>query len=155
MRFDLKSRTEKEVKAGAWFIELAVSPDSKKLAYLVSVRPGAASYLAVIPAAGGEAHEVFRGSPWIDGSRYSALSWTPDGRYLVFVRGSAAEHESGLWRVPVAGGPAEPLGISFRSQIKSPAIHPGGRRMIFGASDNSDGEVWTLENFLPELARKQ
>jgi Tol biopolymer transport system component len=154
VRFQLETRTEKELKAGAWYIELAVSPDSKQLAYLVQVRPGAASYLALMPAAGGEAREVFRASDWIDGSRYSALSWTPDGRHLVFVRGSASERESVLWQVPAAGGQAEPLGISFRGKIKSPDIHPDGRRIVFGASDNSAGEVWALENFLPEFARR-
>lgn len=155
VRFDLESHAETELRKGEWFIELAVSPDSKQLAYLVSVRPGAASYLAVIPAIGGQPREVFRGTPWIDGSRYSALSWTPDSRNLVFARGSAgAGAPWTLWRVPITGGDPQPLGISFRGQIRSPEFHPDGRKIVFGGSDNADSELWALENFFPKATTK-
>jgi Tol biopolymer transport system component len=153
MRFDLDTRRETELKKGEWFIALAVSPDGKQLAYLVSVRPGAASYLAVMPTAGGESREVFRGSPWMDASRYNTLAWTPDQRYLLFVRGGVADSSPNvLWRVPVAGGQPEQMGVSMQARIRSPQVQPDGRRIFFSANESSGSEVWALENFLPKGA---
>ena len=153
VRFDLDTRRETELKKGEWFISVAVSPDSKQLAYLVSVRPGASSYLGVIPTAGGASREVFRGAPWMDGSRYGALTWTPDQRYLMFVRGGVGNSSPNVaWRVPVTGGPAEQIGVSMNGRIKVPQVHPDGRRLVFGMTDTTPNELWTLENFLPKLA---
>ena len=151
IRYDFDSRRETVLKSDVWAIAVAVSPDSKQLAYLVSVRPGADSYIAVIPSSGGESREVFRGSPWMDGSRYSTLAWTPDGKYLMFVRGGVGDNSPNvLWRVPVAGGQAEQMGLSMLARIKTPQIDPSGRRLYFSATQTGGSEVWALENFLPK-----
>lgn len=153
VRFDIGARRETELKTGEFFIGVAVSPDSKQLAYLVQEQPGAASYLAVMPAAGGPAREIFRGSPWLDASRYNTLAWTPDQRYVLFVRGSAGGAAPNvLWRVPVAGGQAEQMGLTIPGRVKSPQIDPEGRQIFFSANESSPNEVWALENFLPQSA---
>ena len=150
MRFDLDSRRETELKAdNHGFVSLTVSPDGKQLVYLVSVRP-VASYLAMMPSAGGESREVFRGSPWMDGSRFNTLAWTPDQRYLLFVRGVAGDGPNVLWRVPVTGGQPEQMGLSVMGRITSPQVHPDGRRIFFSMNENSGNELWALENFLPK-----
>jgi len=149
VRFDIEARRETELKTSEQFMSLAVSPDGKQLAYLVQT-PGPASYLAVMPAEGGPSREVFRGSPWLDGSRFNTLAWTPNQRYLLFVRGSAGDNAPNvLWRVPVSGGPAEQMGLSMAARIKSPQIHPDGKRILFSAGANGPSEIWALENFLP------
>lgn len=53
---------------------------------------------------------------------------------------------------PVAGGPAEAMGLTMRG-LNSVGMHPDGRRLLFGASDATPKEVWALENFLPKPAR--
>jgi len=151
VRFDIETRRETELKTGEHFMAVAVSPDGKQLAYLVQT-DGPASYLAVIPATGGTSREVLRSSPWVDGSRYT-LAWTPDQRYLLFVRGSAGGNGPNvLWRVPVSGGPAEQMGLSMAAaNIGSPQIHPDGKRIFFASNTKGPNEVWALENFLPAL----
>jgi serine/threonine protein kinase/WD40 repeat protein len=152
MRFDINSHRETELKKNEWFIAVAVSPDGTELAYLKSVRtPGAfASVVEVMPVAGGQSREVFRGEHWLDGSRYNTLAWTPDQRFLLFVRdGGTYRSPSVLWRVSVAGGEPESVGISMEARIKSPRVHPDGKRIAFGAVEQLDNEIWALENFLP------
>ncbi|MBI2186910.1 MAG: PD40 domain-containing protein [Acidobacteria bacterium] len=156
MRFDIDSHREIELKRNEWFISLAVSPDGMQLAYLKSLRaslgnapPGTSpSVVELMPAAGGQSREVFRAEPWLGGGRYNALAWSPDQRFLLVVRDGGPE-QGGLWKVPAAGGEAEKVGISISARIKSPAVHPDGKRMIFAAIDADDNEVWVLENFLP------
>jgi serine/threonine protein kinase len=152
MRFDINSHRETELKKNEWFIAVAVSPDGTELAYLKSVRtPGAfASVVEVMPVAGGRSREMFRGAHWLDGSRYNTLAWTPDQRFLLFVRdGGTYRSPSVLWRVSVMGGEPERVGISLGARIKSPRVHPDGKRIAFGAVEQLDNEIWALENFLP------
>jgi len=147
VRFDIATKRETELKTGEHFMTLAVSPDSKQLGYLVQT-PGPASYLAVMPAEGGLAREVYRGSPWMDGSRFT-LGWSPDQRYLIFARGSAGDNAPNvLWRVPVSGGSAEQMGLSMLGRVGSPQIHPDGKRIFLSANANSPSEIWALDNFI-------
>jgi Tol biopolymer transport system component len=101
-----------------------------------------------MPAAGGQSREVYSSSPWQDSSNVNGLSWTADGKSLLFVK--PQNGETVLWRVPVAGGRPEPTGIARKGQIKSPQMSPDRKQMYFGASEPAPGELWTLENFLPK-----
>ena len=91
------------------------------------------SSVGVIPTAGGEPREVFRGQPWLGNSRYGTLAWTADQRYLLFTRPEGAQNNplvgGPLWRVPVTGGAPEKMGISVPGQLRSPRVHPDGRRL--------------------------
>ena len=85
----------------------------------------------------------------MDGSRYSTLAWTPDGKDLMFARGGVGDNSPNvLWRVPVAGGQGEQMGLSMLARIKTPQIDPSGGRLYFSANQTSGSEVWALENFL-------
>ena len=132
------SGRETELKHGEWFISLAVSPDSKQLAYLGSVRSSATSYLAVMSAEGGSSHEIFRGTPWTGASRSGTLSWTSDQHSLLFVRaGEANASPSVIWRVPTDGGQPERIGISIIGPIKNPQMYADGKQILFSASEVS------------------
>jgi len=149
MRFDLDSKQATELKGNETYIALAVSPDNKQIAYLVSVRPGSESYIAVMPASGGPSREIYRGTPWSDGSRYNTLGWTADQKYVMFVRGAAGDNAPNvLWRVPVQGGQAEQMGLSLPASIRLPQIDPSGQHLYFSANANGPNELWALEHFL-------
>lgn len=156
-RFDIATHSETVLRTGGVINTLAVSPDGKRLAYLVSVQPAdTEAYLAVMPSTGGEEREIFRATPW-GGRRYNSLTWTPDQRSLMFVRSEGGVlGPTVLWRVPVTGGPPEPTGIAVRSGgLESPQIHPDGRRIFFTSNEGGSPEVWALENFLPKTAVKE
>jgi Tol biopolymer transport system component len=132
------------------FIALSVSPDSKQLAYVASIFPGYASYIATTPAAGGPSLELFRDASWLDATRYGTLSWTPDQRFVMFAKGGVSDATPNvIWRVPAMGGPAEQVGLSVNGRIKVPQVDPSGRRLLFSMVDTTPEELWVLENFLP------
>ena len=79
------------------------------------------------------------------------LAWSPDQRYLFFVKpeGGSGDGSKAVWRVPLAGGEAENIGISM-NRIRGLQIHPDGRRLTFDSAISAPQEVWVLENFLPK-----
>lgn len=76
----------------------------------------------------------------------NGLGWTPDNRYVLFVRGDPKAR--GLWRVPVVGGESEPLGLEMAG-LRTPVISPDGGWIAFAAGGNKT-ELWVMENFLPK-----
>jgi Tol biopolymer transport system component len=148
MRFDIETRRESELKnipcCLGEFLSLAVSPDGLQLAMVLGGPAGA--ILEVMPSAGGQPRQVFRpGSLELDaGAPRHALAWTPDQRFLLWVRGD----DRSLWKVPAAGGQAEKVGLPMEN-IKNLAVHPDGRQFVFDAATEAPTrEIWALENFL-------
>ena len=105
-----------------------------------------------MPVEGGESRELFRGNSgeWVGG-----IAWTPDSRHVIFSAGSFSGKLK-LWRVPLSGGAAEPMGVEMNWLANSGiSVHPDGRRIAFHATDGPDrysNELWVMENFLPETA---
>jgi hypothetical protein len=114
VRFDIERREGTELRNLALLappqelVSLAVSPDGMQMA--MTLRGG---FVEVMPAAGGQSREVFRpAAPEIGtGSLRQALSWTPDGRFLLWARG-----DSSLWRVPALGGGGRESGSGHEGQ---------------------------------------
>jgi Tol biopolymer transport system component len=82
------------------------------------------------------------------------LSWSPDGRYILYfdrtsdkLVAGATVKQSELWRIPVAGGPPERLGLTGDT-LNFPALSPDGRSLAFIKLVDRSG-YWALENFLP------
>ena len=144
---DIGTRKETELRTGERFMSLAVSPDGKQLAYLIETRLGVPGYMAVMPAAGGQSREILRGS-------VGRIAWTPDQRYLLFVRGGESGNGTAvLWRVPASGGSPEQMGLSMpAASIGYPQIHPDGKRIFFASNTRASNEVWALEKFLARAA---
>ena len=96
-----------------------------------------------MPASGGMARELFR-EETPGHERYNTLAWTPDQRFLLFAR-----KDSQPWRLSAAGGePQQMLTMSINAKIKSPAVHPDGKSIVFGTLEGNN-EIWAFENFLP------
>ena len=167
LRFDLESRKEAVLKEAApnqalWAV--AVSPDGKQVAYGGVDRGGspataksASNFIEVMPSGGGEPRRVFQTTPALIGNAFQGgLSWTPDQRFLLFVM-LDQDGSRVLWRVPVAGGEPEKMGVAAKAgtNLSSIQVHPDGRKVAYASQELGPEEVWTLENFLPASVAKR
>jgi Tol biopolymer transport system component len=158
VRFEIDSRRATRLTPVGARVALAVSPDGTQIAYLGTGRdwPGDSSLAALVvaPATGGEPRPVadFSGNSTMrERDEGLGLAWSPDQRYLFFVRpeGATGDGSKAVWRVPLAGGEAENIGISM-NRIRTLRMHPDGRRIAFDSVVDPRSEVWVLENFLPK-----
>ena len=79
------------------------------------------------------------------------LSWTPDGAHVITVvreRGARKAHQ--MWKIPVGGGDIRKLTINLPHVMDYMSLHPDGQRIAFNNRELIGGEIWVLENFLPE-----
>jgi Tol biopolymer transport system component len=129
----------------AYIDALEISPDGELIA--MSLEDGA---VIVVPVAGGEPRDVFH-SPRSAADREDSLTWTRDGRALLF---SALENESRskrqLWFLRIGGG--QPRAISGTTGYGI-TLRPDGQKIAFTTRSEQPPEVWVLEHFLPEAAR--
>jgi Tol biopolymer transport system component len=135
----------------------ALSHDGKLLA--VSHSDGKDVVIDVLPAAGGPKREVYR----VQGFQYADITWTPDGRYLMFAPSDKLGNSKVQMRVSVDGGEAQSIGIpvSQDEQVQFPRrfggvrVHPNGRQLVYAAAGESSAgdEDWALDNFLPKTAK--
>lgn len=150
---DLRSGQEKVVIEKPDLYVGVPSPDGRRL--LIGVNEKGTQILSLMPAAGGEARELLRvdekGVPF-----WGTPSWTPDGRYIFFMRGVREEaqipfrnRQWQLWRVAAEGGEPQRLGLSIVGQLTGTMrLHRDGRRLAI-TDIKVNLEVWVMENFLP------
>ena len=139
---NLESGTEKELyRADGRRFLLSCSPDGKWLAFINKQEKGT---LRIMPAAGGEPRELYRCEQGDD--NLTTLKWTPDGKYVLFV--ISGQDKDGLWRIPIAGGEPQKLGLEMEKIIDL-SIHRDGQYIAFSASTTRPAEIWVMENFLP------
>jgi len=124
---------------------LSLSPNGRTLAIMLGERPR--QQVAVVG---------------IDGSGFRALTeqpntllglaWSPDSRYVYFVR--IKNPESEVWRVPAAGGTAEYTGVAAKG-LGHIHLSTDGTKLAFTAGESVNAELWVLENVLPVLKASQ
>jgi Tol biopolymer transport system component len=73
------------------------------------------------------------------------VAWSRDGKSVFYPVETEGGHQ--LWRVSVAGGPAQKLDVQMET-LRNLRVHPDGRRIAFD-SGSGGAEVWVMENFLP------
>jgi Tol biopolymer transport system component len=152
---DLQSGQKKVVIEKKGLYSGIISPDGQRI--LIAVNEGGSQVLLIMPSDGGEARELVK----VDGEKevpfWGNASWTPDSRYIVFLKGIKGETQIPykdtqwqLWRVAVEGGEPQYLGLNFAGQLTGQLrIHPDGRRVVVdGILVNL--ELWVIENFLPK-----
>jgi Tol biopolymer transport system component/DNA-binding winged helix-turn-helix (wHTH) protein len=94
----------------------AFSPDGQTLAF---ARRGTGIY--TVPVLGGEEHRL------ISGGYNWGLTWTPDGRHIVFPDASWPVNAGWLWKIAVRGG--EPERQQFGQEGIEPSIR--GNRLVY------------------------
>jgi Tol biopolymer transport system component len=165
VRFDIDSRRATRLTpVGARRVALAISPDGSQVAYLGTGGDSpeadvSRAALVVAPATGGEPRAVanFVGNSTArERNEGLGLAWSPDQRYLFFVRpeGDTGDGSKAVWRVPLDRGEAENLRISM-DRIRALRVHPDGRRIAFDSVVDPRSEVWALENYLPRPAESK
>jgi len=132
-----------------------ISPDGQRI--LIAVNEEASQVLLIMPANGGEARELIRIDDKKDTPFWGSAAWTPDSRYVVFLKGIKGETQIPykdtqwqLWRVAVEDGEPQYLGLDFTGHLTGELrMHPDGRRVMV---DNVmvNLELWVMENFLPK-----
>jgi Tol biopolymer transport system component len=141
--------TEKEIYRFTHRLEMtgSLSPDGQWLAVVTRERNRA---LTIIPTKGGEPKVLF--SFEHVGGHPTALTWTADGKYILFSLSLKKQGlQKSLWRIPAAGGEPQNLGLrmAFYDNLSA---HPDGNRIAFSSYGASwkNPEIWVMENFLPE-----
>ncbi len=132
----------------AWITGFELSPDGRQLAFATRSETGGTSTLNVVPYSGGEARELLRlQKP--DTFHWDAITWTPDGRHIVFGRSreGSKDLETTMWKIPAQGGEPQKLELAMDT-IRPLRIHPGGRRVAFAAGSPA-WEIWVMENYFP------
>ncbi len=173
VRFDLSTGEETLVYAdpSSRHALVAVSPDGATLAFTAADTSSSTnpvihgSLLVVMPIDGpGAAREVYRTHAPERLGRRTGLSWTPDGRALLFERfvgytpASDETECSGdkvcrfLSRIAIDGGtPQDLLQLdcdlsAFGCRPLRLRVHPDGRRIAFNWG-NPRGEIWMMSGF--------
>jgi Tol biopolymer transport system component len=145
---DLRSGKETVVIEKRGLFAGVLSPDGQQL--LIATWEGKSpQVLLVMPAAGGEARELVR----VDGEKetpfWGSPSWTPDGRYVAFLKGVKGKtpNQWELWRVAAEGGEPQRIGL-IPAHFHDARLHPDGRQVAI-EDVKVDFELWVMENFLP------
>ena len=102
----------------------ALSPDGRWIAFF-NAGNRTLWRIWAIPAEGGTAVQV---CVTFDQSEMRGLVWSPDGKWIIF--SSARRGSFTLWRVPSAGGRAEPLTTGAGEDYEA-AISPHGWKLIY------------------------
>src|SRR3989475_5372092 len=131
--------TEKDLWDFVWIGDPQVSPDGSRVAFVrVTVnekREGYNTSIWSVPTTGGEEpHQLTKGD------RDSTPRWSPDGKFLLFVRATEKDGKpepSQLSILPMAGGDS----FSFTDLPKgasNPVWAPDGKTIAFTSDTNAD-----------------
>ena len=148
---DLETGSEKELLRTSSPLEvwrgLDLSVDGRQLAFVMNDPATRSQVLKVMPAAGGEPRELLKLQ---EPEQFWRVAWTRDESQLLFikrVKGSPNE----LWRIHVETGETQKMELEME-QINGLGVHPDNQRIAINGGAALFGEVWVMENFLPELA---
>jgi len=124
------------------------SPDGSKLVYqeMTSGDP-----LIVADRSGGNAKRIMIDKPGVHGH---FPTWSPDGRWIYYVRGMVNPYEMDLWRLPATGGEPERL-TRYNGAVTYPALLDDRTLLYVAVAEDGSGPwlYWMdLEQRIPHRA---
>jgi Tol biopolymer transport system component len=123
-----------------------ISHDGRTLAFLETVDPSTVA-LMLIPSSGGPVRELTRAKAPLELQVLFGFAWSPDDRFVYFLKRANRNAPHELFRIPAAGGAEESMGLRG-ADIRDLDISRDGRRIAF-AIGAIRPEIWAMENFLP------
>ncbi len=141
-----KRFTLEQVTSAPFPSNLTAAPKGGAVAWVLDQQGARNIWVAEAPAYKGRRLTDYRAD---DGQEIDQITWTPDGRSLIFVRGGDFEMhrdnpnpaslpqgvEQDIWIIPLAGGSPRKV-----AEGNSPAISPKGDRIAY----LKKGEVWSI-----------
>jgi Tol biopolymer transport system component len=106
------------------------------------------SALMTVPSTGGPARALVRVKTPAQLQPQIGFTWSPDDRFVYFLRRANATAPHELFRVPAAGGAEERVGLAG-ADVRDLDIAPDGRRIAFSLGAVGRQEIWAIENFPP------
>jgi serine/threonine protein kinase/dipeptidyl aminopeptidase/acylaminoacyl peptidase len=118
---------------------VAWSPDGASIAYFVGE---SGDPILLADRNGSNARQIFIAKP---GEHCHYPTWSPDGRFIYFVRGGARLAEADVWRVPVNGGKGEQI-TRHDSQVRYPTLIDA-RTLLYSAKaeDGSGHSLYVMD----------
>ncbi len=142
---ELESGREKQLYQNNNLLRLLdLSPDGKRLVFGTDNSDDRTYSVLIMPVSGGEPRELCK---FHESGRIRLITWTPDGKYVLFTE-NVKKGEWALWRISPEGGEPQKLWQSDKGNFGL-SIHPDGQQIAFSTSEQ-DLEIWVMENFLPE-----
>lgn len=142
------SFTLEQVESAPFPSELATAPSGGKVAWVLNEQGARNIWVAEAPDYKGRRLTAYHDD---DGQEIAQISWTPDGKSIVFVRGGDFEFigrpnpnprsfpqgvEQDVWVIPASGGAPRKL-----VEGHSPEISPKGDRLVY----IKKGEIWIAD----------
>jgi Tol biopolymer transport system component len=118
----------------------AFSPDGQSVAFVrkSSVESSDKSDIYIVPITGGEPRRLT-----FDNTSFAGLTWSADGREIIF-SSSRAAGVSSLWRIHASGGPAERVAV-VGSDFWFPNISRNGNRLTYVQATPEDANIYRIE----------
>ena len=121
----------------AGVMEPVWSPDGSAMAYHTS-DPGDPVFVA--DRGGRDPKRIFASEP---GTHCHHLSWSPNGRFLYFVKGLPTTDETDIWRIPVLGSaPVTPERITTHNSSVAYLAWLDDRTLIYSATAENGSGQW-------------
>ncbi|GEM_PF-246643 len=120
---------------------------------LVTYEPKYSEAMMIMPSSGGEPKSIFRADTFGFFSRSSGIRWSPDGKYIYFVKIAERDSKQELFRISAQGGIPESTGLMVEG-LHEFFFRPDGKQIVFCAAVQPKPEIWVIENIFAE-ARTQ
>jgi dipeptidyl aminopeptidase/acylaminoacyl peptidase len=126
--------------------ELTASPKGGAVAWVLNQHGARNVWIALAPTYSGRSLTNYHDD---DGQEIAQLTWPPDGRSIIFVRGGDFETgrdnpnpaslpqgvEQSIWTIPITGRAPRKI-----TEGSDPAVSPAGDRLVFLRKD----EIWSI-----------